>query len=57
MSLVSGSGITIRGSGSLVGGKEGSDIGEGVRMLSCLSSSADSGPVALSSKDNTSTSF
>ena len=57
MRLASGSGSTIRGYGSLLGGRGGSDIGKGVRISLGISSFVDSGSVALSSADNGSTCF
>ena len=56
MSLASVSESSIRGSGSLIGGKGGSDIRVGGRT-SGISSSVDSGSVALSRADNGSTCF
>ena len=49
-------GSSIRGCGSLIGGKGGSDIRVGGRT-SGIAHSADSGSVALSSADNSSTCF
>ena len=55
--LASGSGSPIIGSGSLIGGRGGSDIGEGARISSDYCSFADSGSVALSNADNAGTCF
>ena len=49
--MASGSGGTIRGYGSLIGGRGGSDIGGGIRLSSGTGYSADSGSVAMSSAD------
>ena len=56
MILASASGSTIRGSGSLIGGRWGSDIRVGGRTSGIISS-VDSGSVALSRADNGGTCF
>ena len=56
MRLASASDSTIRGYGSLIGGRGGSDIRVGGRT-SGINSSVDSGSVALSRADNGSTCF
>ena len=56
MILAIASGSTIRGSRSLIGGRGRSDIRLGGRT-SVINSSVDSGSVALSRADNSSTCF